>query len=155
VKRSLLERIPDTLPAILDFRTHVSHGSNYNTPPVFAIYVLTLITRWLRDDIGGLHAMQSINERKSQHLYDTLDALNEVVTIHADPRWRSQMNVSFKFRDERLGEEFIHVAREQGIIGLEGHRSIGGLRASLYNAVTEEAVATLTNALTEFSLQHA
>ncbi len=155
VKRSLLERVPDSLPAILDFRTHVSHGSNYNTPPVFAIYVLTLITRWLRDDIGGLYAMQRINERKSQHLYDTLDALSEVVTIHADPRWRSQMNVAFKFRDERLGEEFIHAAREQGIIGLEGHRSIGGLRASLYNAVTEEAVSTLTNALTEFSLQHA
>jgi phosphoserine aminotransferase len=155
VKRSLLERIPDTLPTILDFRTHISHGSNYNTPPVFAIYVLTLITRWLRDDIGGLHAMEAINERKSQRLYETLEGLDEVVTIHADRRWRSQMNVAFKFRDARLGDEFINAAREQGIIGLEGHRSIGGLRASLYNAVTEEAVTTLTNALTEFSLQHA
>ncbi|CAB3798656.1 Phosphoserine aminotransferase [Paraburkholderia ultramafica] len=155
IKRSLLERIPDGLPTILDFRTHVSHGSNYNTPPVFAIYVLTLITRWLRFNVGGLHAMQSINERKARRLYDTLDALEGVVTIHADRRWRSQMNVAFKFGDSRLGDAFIEAAREQGIVGLEGHRSIGGLRASLYNAVTEQAVDILANALTEFSMQRA
>ncbi|MGF6917948.1 phosphoserine transaminase [Paraburkholderia sp. 40] len=155
IKRSLLERIPDGLPAILDFRTHVSHSSNYNTPPVFAIYVLTLITRWLRFDVGGLHAMQSINERKARRLYDTLDALEGVVTVHADRRWRSQMNVAFKFGDSRLGDAFIGAAREQGIVGLEGHRSIGGLRASLYNAVTEQAVDILANALTEFSMQRA
>ncbi|TDY16687.1 phosphoserine aminotransferase [Paraburkholderia sp. BL6665CI2N2] len=155
IKRSLLERIPDGLPAILDFRTHVSHSSNYTTPPVFAIYVLTLITRWLRFDVGGLHAMQSINERKARRLYDTLDALEGVVTVHADRRWRSQMNVAFKFGDSRLGDAFIAAAREQGIVGLEGHRSIGGLRASLYNAVTEQAVDILANALTEFSMQRA
>lgn len=155
IRRSLLERIPDGLPAILDFRTHVSHGSNYNTPPVFAIYVLTLITRWLRFDVGGLHPMQSINERKARRLYETLDALGDAVTIHAEHRWRSQMNVSFTFGDSRLDDAFVEVAREQGIVGLEGHRSIGGLRASLYNAVTEEAVDILANALTEFSLQRA
>ncbi|ANB74358.1 phosphoserine transaminase [Paraburkholderia phytofirmans] len=153
IKRSLLERVPDGLPAILDFRTHVSHGSNYNTPPVFAIYVMTLITRWLRFEIGGLHSMQSINERKAKRLYETLDALGDAVTIHADRPWRSQMNVAFTFGDARLDDAFIEAAREQGIVGLEGHRSIGGLRASLYNAVTEEAVDILTNALTEFSLQ--
>jgi phosphoserine aminotransferase len=153
IKRSLLERIPDGLPAILDFRTHVSHGSNYNTPPVFAIYVLTLITRWLRFDVGGLRAMQSINERKARRLYETLDALDGSVTIHADRRWRSQMNVAFTFGDSRLDDDFVAAAREQGIVGLEGHRSVGGLRASLYNAVTEQAVNVLANALTEFSLQ--
>jgi phosphoserine aminotransferase len=155
IKRSLLERVPDGLPTIVDFRTHVSHGSNYNTPPVFAIYVLTLITRWLRFDIGGLHAMQGINQSKARRLYDTLDALDGVVTIHADRRWRSQMNVAFKFSDSRLGAAFVEAARELGIVGLEGHRSIGGLRASLYNAVTEQAVEVLANALTEFSMQRA
>ncbi len=155
VKRSLLERIPDGLPAILDFRTHVSHGSNYNTPPVFAIYVLTLITRWLRFDVGGLHSMQSINERKARRLYDTLDALEGAVSVHADRRWRSRMNVSFTFGDARLDDAFVAMAREQGIVGLEGHRSIGGLRASLYNAVTEQAVDILANALTAFSLRRA
>ncbi|MGF6601982.1 phosphoserine aminotransferase [Paraburkholderia sp. GAS448] len=153
--RGLLERIPDGLPAILDFRTHVSHGSNYNTPPVFAIYVLTLITRWMRFDIGGLQAMQRINEGKAKRLYDTLDALADVVTIHAERPWRSQMNVAFTFGDSRLDDEFIAAAREQGIVGLEGHRSLGGLRASLYNAVTPQAVDTLSDALTEFCLQRA
>jgi phosphoserine aminotransferase len=155
IKRSMLERIPEGLPAILDFRTHVTHGSNYNTPPVFAIYVMTLITRWLLKDIGGLHAMQHINERKAAQLYETLDALGDAVTLHADPQWRSNMNVAFSFGDARLDEAFIAAAADQGIIGLEGHRSIGGLRASLYNAVTEQAVDLLTQTLTEFSLQRA
>jgi phosphoserine aminotransferase len=150
VKRSLLERIPDGLPAILDYRTHIVHGSNYNTPPVFAIYVMTLVTRWLRSDVGGLAAMQRINERKSRLLYETLDSLGDVVRIHADRPWRSEMNVAFTFGDARLDAEFVAHALERGIIGLEGHHSIGGLRVSLYNAVTEEAVRTLTSALTEF-----
>jgi len=155
IERALLDRIPNGLPAILDFRTHVQHSSNYNTPPVFAIYVLMLVTRWLRDDIGGLHAMQTINERKAQRLYDTLDALGDAVTVHAQPRWRSRMNVAFTFGDSRLDRAFIRVAREQGLTGLEGHRSIGGLRASLYNAVGEAAVERLAAVLTEFSLQRA
>lgn len=151
IDRSLLERIPDGLPSILDFRTHISHRSNYNTPPVFAIYVLTLITRWLRFDIGGLSAMQDINERKSRCLYDALDSLDDCVTVHADRRWRSQMNVAFTFGDTRLDEAFLVAAREQGIAGLEGHRSLGGLRASLYNAVTPQAVETLARALMAFA----
>ncbi|CAB3802968.1 3-phosphoserine/phosphohydroxythreonine transaminase [Paraburkholderia fynbosensis] len=153
IKRALLERIPDALPAILDFRTHITHGSNYNTPPVFAIYVLTLITRWLRFDVGGLQAMQSVNERKARRLYETLDAMEDAISIHADRRWRSQMNVAFTFGDSRLDNAFILAARERGIVGLEGHRSIGGLRASLYNAVTEPAVDMLSNALKEFGVQ--
>jgi phosphoserine aminotransferase len=154
IHRELLERIPDHLPAILDFRTHVAHASNYNTPPVFALYVLTLITRWLIHDVGGLDAMQQINARKSKHLYDTLDAFGDAVRIHAAPPWRSQMNVSFTFGDVRLDEAFVAAARELGIVGLEGHRSIGGLRASLYNAVTEAAVDTLCNALRQFGAAH-
>jgi phosphoserine aminotransferase len=153
IRRDLLERIPDGLPAILDFRTHVTHGSNYNTPPVFAIYVLALVTRWMRFDIGGLAAMQRINERKAHQLYATLDELSGAVSIHAQRPWRSQMNVAFTFGDARLDEAFIASAGERGIVGLEGHRSIGGLRASLYNAVTPEAVDTLCEALRAFSLE--
>jgi phosphoserine aminotransferase len=155
IDRSMLERIPDGLPAILDFRTHITHGSNYNTPPVFAIYVMTLITRWLRYDIGGLKAMQRINERKAAQLYETLDSLGDCVRIHAERPWRSHMNVAFSFGDARLDHAFVAAAAEQGIIGLEGHRSIGGLRASLYNAVTEQAVDLLTQTLTEFAMQRA
>jgi len=150
VNKALLERIPDGLPAILDFRTHIEHGSNYNTPPVFAIYVLTLVSRWLLHCIGGLEPMQAINERKSRRLYDTLDELGDAVTIHADKPWRSTMNVAFTFGDPELDAGFVALANERGMVGLEGHRSIGGLRVSLYNAVTEEAVTQLCDTILEF-----
>ncbi|KFG92712.1 MFS transporter [Burkholderia paludis] len=155
IDRALLERVPDSLPGILDFRTHVTHGSNYNTPPVFAIYVLTLVTRWLRDEIGGLAAMQHINDRKALRLYDTLDALGDAVAVHAEQPWRSRMNAAFTFGDARLDGAFAAAAAQRGIIGLDGHRSLGGLRASLYNAVTPGAVDTLCEALTEFAVAHA
>ena len=155
IDRALLARIPDGLPRILDLRTQIEHRSNYNTPPVFAIYVLALVTRWLRDDIGGLAAMQRINEAKAQRLYGTLDAMRDAVTVHAGRPWRSQMNAAFTFGDERLDRAFIASAGERGIVGLEGHRSLGGLRASLYNAVTLDAVETLCEALTDFALCHA
>ncbi|RDU97809.1 3-phosphoserine/phosphohydroxythreonine transaminase [Trinickia dinghuensis] len=155
IDRELLERIPGGMPHILDFRTQVAHGSNYNTPPVFAIYVLTLITRWLRDDIGGLAAMQRINEAKAARLYDVLEEMGDVVTIHAKQPWRSRMNVAFTFGDARLDRAFLDAAKARGMSGLEGHRSLRGLRASLYNAVTPDAVEALCETLTEFALQHA
>ncbi|MBN3727787.1 3-phosphoserine/phosphohydroxythreonine transaminase [Burkholderia sp. Ac-20379] len=150
VHRSLLARVPAGLPAMLDHRIHVAHGSNYNTPPVFAIYVLTLVSRWLRDEVGGLAAMGEINARKSARLFETFDALGDAVSLHAAPRWRSRMNVAFTFKDAWMDEAFVDYARRYGIVGLDGHRSIGGLRASLYNAVTEEAVETLCEALLTF-----
>ncbi|MGF6774050.1 phosphoserine aminotransferase [Paraburkholderia sp. GAS199] len=150
IRRDLLERIPDGLPAILDFRTHVAHGSNFNTPPVFAIYVLNLVSRWLRDSVGGLDAMQAINARKAQRLYNALDSMGDAVAIHAARPWRSQMNVAFTFGDARLDQAFVALAGEHGMVGLEGHRSIGGLRVSLYNAVTENAVDSLAELLLSF-----
>jgi phosphoserine aminotransferase len=153
IDRELLARIPSGMPHILDFRTQVAHGSNYNTPPVFAIYVLTLITRWLRDDIGGLAQMQRINEVKATRLYDVLDELRDAVTIHARQPWRSRMNVAFTFGDARLDRDFLDAAQARGMHGLEGHRSLRGLRASLYNAVTPEAVEALCETLTEFAVQ--
>jgi phosphoserine aminotransferase len=155
IDRELLERIPAGLPQILDFRTQIAHGSNYNTPPVFAIYVLTLITRWLRDDIGGLAAMQRLNEAKAARLYGVLDEMSDVVTVHAARPWRSRMNAAFTFGDARLDRAFVDAATARGIVGLDGHRSLGGLRASLYNAVTPQAVETLCETLTEFALQRA
>ncbi|WP_395064327.1 3-phosphoserine/phosphohydroxythreonine transaminase [Paraburkholderia silvatlantica] len=154
IDREMLARIPAGLPHILDLRTQVEHRSNYNTPPVFSIYVLTLVTRWLRSEIGGLAAMQLINEAKARRLYGTLDAMGGAVKVHAGRPWRSQMNVAFTFGDERLDRAFIASASEHGIVGLEGHRSLGGLRASLYNAVTLSAVETLCEALAEFGLRH-
>lgn len=154
IRRDLLQRVPDTLPPILDLRTHVAHRSNYNTPPVFAIYVMTLVMRWLRNDVGGLDAMHRINEAKAGRLYGTLDALGDMLGVYAAPEWRSRMNASFRFHDERLDAAFIAEAAERGIIGLEGHRSVGGLRVSLYNAVTEQAVEQLCIALRDFCRKH-
>lgn len=153
--REMLERIPSGMPHILDFRTQIAHGSNYNTPPVFAIYVLTLITRWLRDDIGGLTQMQYINEAKAARLYDLFDEMGDVVTVHARRPWRSRMNVAFTFGDARLDRAFLDLAETRGMSGLEGHRSLRGLRASLYNAVTPEAVEALCETVSEFALQRA
>lgn len=155
INRELLERIPVGMPHILDFRTQIAHGSNYNTPPVFAIYVLTLITRWLRDDIGGLARMQRVNEAKAARLYGVLDEMHDAVTIHARQPWRSRMNVAFTFGDARLDRDFLDAAQARGMSGLEGHRSLRGLRASLYNAVTLEAVDMLCETLTEFAVQRA
>jgi phosphoserine aminotransferase len=155
INRELLARIPDDLPRILDLRTQIEHRSNYNTPPVFAIYVLTLVTRWLRNDVGGLAAMQRINEAKAACLYKLLDDMGDVVKVHADRPWRSKMNVAFTFGDARLDRAFTHTASARGIVGLDGHRSLGGLRASLYNAVTPQAVDTLCEVLTEFATQSA
>lgn len=154
IKRDLLARRVDGLPAILDLRTHVDYRSNYNTPPVFAIYVMTLVTRWLLDEVGGLEAMGRQNAAKSARLYATLDALGDVLAVHADPAVRSQMNVAFRFRDPRLDAQFLAAAGEAGMIGLDGHRSLGGLRVSLYNAVSLAAVEHLCERLTEFARAH-
>jgi phosphoserine aminotransferase len=153
IDREILARIPGSMPHILDFRTQIAHGSNYNTPPVFAIYLLTLITRWLRDDIGGLDEMQRINEAKAARLYDLLDEMSDIVTVHAKRPWRSRMNAAFTFGDARLDRGFLDLAEARGMRGLEGHRALRGLRASLYNAVTPEAVAALCDTLSEFALQ--
>ncbi len=152
--RQLLDRVPAGLPPMLDYRTHLQHGSNYNTPPVFGIYVLTLVTRWLRDTIGGVATMQRINQEKAARLYQTLEGLGELVQMHADPRFRSVMNATFRFRDPRLDTLFLEQATAAGFSGLAGHRSLGGLRASLYNAVTPTAVARLCDFLADFAAAH-
>ncbi len=152
--RDLLERVPAGLPPMLDYRTHLQYGSNYNTPPVFGIYVLTLVTRWLRDTIGGVAAMQRINRDKATRLYRTLDDLDGLVQMHADPGVRSVMNVTFRFRDPRLDAMFLAQATAAGFSGLAGHRALGGLRASLYNAVTPAAVARLCAFVTDFAAAH-
>jgi len=155
IDNAMLSRIPSGLPAMLDYRTHIEHHSNYNTPPVFSIYVLNLVTRWLLHDIGGVDAMQRINAHKAGLLYGTLDALAGVAEVHAQPAARSQMNVAFHFTDRRLDAACLAAAAQQGFTGLEGHRSLGGLRASIYNAVTEDAVSALCAFLSDFAQRRA
>ncbi|MFT4505311.1 3-phosphoserine/phosphohydroxythreonine transaminase [Caballeronia sp. 15711] len=144
------QRATHALPTFLDYRTHIQARSVYNTPPVFAIYVLMLVTRWLRDEIGGVNNMAVINRAKSERLYRAIDAEPEFYRVHGERACRSTMNVAFRLPDAAMEARFIDDARRAGLHGLEGHRSIGGLRASLYNAVTPEAVAVLSEWLGEF-----
>jgi phosphoserine aminotransferase len=136
---------------MLDYRTYATHGSLYNTPPVFAIYVVSLVTRWLRDEIGGLDAMAEINDAKARLLYDVIDGYPDVFEGHAEPAARSRMNVTF--RSARADDEtaFLAGAAEEGMVELRGHRSVGGIRASIYNAMPVDGVERLADFMRRFA----
>lgn len=155
LRDDLLARAPRGLPTMLDYRPHIEHGSIYNTPPVFALYVTLLVTRWLRDEIGGLEAMGEINRIKAQRLYSLIDASKGFYAGRAAVPDRSWMNVAFTLRDRALEAQFLKQAQAASLYGLAGHRSIGGIRASLYNAVTLEAVDALCEFMDEFRVRHA
>ena len=143
VREDVLERVPDGLPTMLDYRTYAEHGSLYNTPPVFSIYVLMLVTRWLRDDIGGLAAMLERNQAKAAFLYDVLDAHPDFYHGHAERTSRSLMNVTFRLPTEELERTFVADAAAAGMVDLKGHRSVGGVRASIYNSMPLAGVEQL------------
>jgi phosphoserine aminotransferase len=138
------------LPHMLDYRTYIEHDSMFNTPPVFAIYVAGLTFKWLRDDIGGLSAMEKLNKAKSELLYNAIDGSGGFYQGTARPDSRSPMNVTFKLSNPDLDKTFLDEAKKAGMVGLNGHRSVGGMRASLYNAVDMAAVKTLTDFMAEF-----
>jgi phosphoserine aminotransferase len=150
VRDDLLMRVPDGLPSTLDYRTYVKHGSLYNTPPVFAIYVLMLVTRWLRDNVGGLEEMERRNREKAALLYDAIDAAPDFYRGHAQEDSRSLMNVTFRLPSEELEAAFVSEAAERGMVELRGHRSVGGIRASIYNAMPREGVEALAGFMEDF-----
>jgi len=150
----LLDRLPAELPSFLDYRSQAAAHSNLNTPPVFAIYTVLLVTRWLRHDIGGLAKMAEINAGKAALLYRVLDEGADFYRPRAAVADRSQMNVVFNLPMPALERDFLASATAAGLSGLQGHRAIGGLRASLYNALTPDAVATLATLLHDFRRRH-
>jgi phosphoserine aminotransferase len=154
VRDELLAGAPTDLPSFLDYRKHVEAHSNFNTPPVFAIYVVLLVTRWLINEIGGLARMAEINRGKSETLYGLLDRSDDFYRGRAEPRDRSTMNVSFNLRTADLEQRFLAEAQAAGFSGLSGHRAIGGIRASIYNAVTIQAVAELVDFMEDFQRRH-
>lgn len=153
VAQEALDRIPPDLPAFFDYRTHAGAKSNHHTPPVFAIYVLDCMLDWLEHDIGGLQPMQTLNETKAGALYATIDA-SELFECPVPAASRSRMNIVFDLREAALARRFSHEARCAGLIGLDGHRSRGGFRASLYNAVTLHDVEALSGFLRDFERRH-
>jgi phosphoserine aminotransferase len=154
VRRDVLQGIPDDVPSMLDYRKHVDLGSIYNTPPVFAIYVTVLVTRWLRSQPGGLLGMAARNAAKARLLYSHLDTSTGFYQGRAAFADRSTMNVAFNLPTRELEQAFLKEAEDAGLYGLEGHRSCGGVRASLYNAVTLEAVQALCRFMGDFQARH-
>ncbi|MCA1557450.1 MAG: 3-phosphoserine/phosphohydroxythreonine transaminase, partial [Acidobacteria bacterium] len=148
LRDDLLARIPENLPTMLDFRTHTENNSLYNTPNTFGIYIIMLVTEWLKD-IGGLEGMQRANEEKANLLYDAIDA-TDFYRGHADADSRSIMNVTFRLPSEELEKRFAQESTARGLDGLKGHRSVGGIRASIYNAFPKEGVEALVSFMKEF-----
>jgi len=139
---------------MVDYRTHIKENSLFNTPPVLPIYSGLLTLRWLKN-LGGLDAMERINKAKADLLYKTIDN-SKIFTGTVAREDRSRMNVTFVMAPgfENLEEEFMNFTKTKGMVGLKGHRSVGGFRASLYNALPLESVQVLTDAMKEFEASH-
>ncbi len=148
VRDDMLKRTPATIPTMLQYGVHVENASMYNTPPVFAIYVMRLVLAWLLKR-GGLEAIARTNARKAEKLYAEIDR-TEFYRGHAQKDSRSRMNVTFKLASEDLDKKFAKEATAAGLDGLKGHRSVGGMRASIYNAFPEEGVDALVQFMREF-----
>jgi len=148
IREDLLARSADSLPTMLNYRTHAENGSLYNTPPVFGIYILRLVLKWLVAQ-GGLAAIEKVNERKAAILYTELDR-SEFWRPHAAKDSRSRMNITFKLPTEDLDKLFVKESTAAGFDGLKGHRSVGGLRASVYNAFPEQGLVDLVAFMREF-----
>ena len=150
LRDELLKDAPTNLPGFLDYRSHIKAHSIFNTPPVFAIYVVLLITRWLLNEIGGLANMATINRSKAELLYTLLDNSNGYYRGRAKASDRSLMNVTFNMDTPDMEKRFLAEAHAAGFSGLAGHRSTGGIRASIYNGLTLAAAEQLAGFMREF-----
>ena len=159
IKKELLDRVGDSVPTILRYKTHAEKDSLYHTPPTFGIYILNLTLNWLKRN-GGIEGIAQKNEAKAGLLYNAIDNSNGFYVGHAQKDSRSLMNVSFNIKDAsgeknaELEAKFVKLATEAKMIGLKGHRSIGGLRASIYNAMTTEGVQALIDFMETFQKEN-
>ena len=153
VNKNILGRVTRQLPSMMDYRKHIENGSMLNTPPVFAIYVCMLTLRWLKEQ-GGVAAIEKINNQKAALLYDTLDSI-PVFKPTVDKADRSKMNVVFVMENPELEKAFLELCKKEGMVGVKGHRSVGGFRVSLYNALPLGSVKTLVELMQHFALKHA
>ncbi|MEO9513987.1 MAG: 3-phosphoserine/phosphohydroxythreonine transaminase [Flavobacteriaceae bacterium] len=147
VKEDVLGKVSRQIPSMLDYKVHVSKDSMFNTPPVFAVYVSMLTMQWLKD-LGGIAAIEEINERKANLIYSEVE-LNPVFSGFAAKEDRSIMNATFNITDDSLKEIFDEKCKEAGINGINGHRSVGGYRASMYNALPLESVGVLVDIMSD------
>ncbi|MCA1899555.1 MAG: 3-phosphoserine/phosphohydroxythreonine transaminase [Chloroflexi bacterium] len=149
LREDMLERVPENLPVMLDYKTLAASGSLHNTPPAYSIYIVGLVFQWIKKQ-GGLAAIEKTNRAKAKLVYDAIDQSGGFYRGHAKPDARSLMNVPFRLPSEELEETFAKEAKKNNLIGLKGHRSVGGMRASIYNAVTLESTQALADFMKEF-----
>jgi phosphoserine aminotransferase len=149
VNKHLLGKVQRSIPTMLDYRNHIANGSMLNTPPVFAVYVCMLTLRWLKS-IGGVKEIEQVNKRKAALLYHTIDSL-DIFRGTVAKEDRSKMNVCFVARDEQTEKEFAELCQKEGMVGVKGHRTVGGFRISLYNALPYESVEAITDLMKDFA----
>ena len=152
VNKNILGTIKRAIPTIMDYRNHIKEGSILNTPPVFAVYVCLLTLRWLKEQ-GGVSAIEKLNNKKAALLYEEIDT-NPMFTGNVTKEDRSKMNVCFIIKNKELEEEFLSFTKNHGIVGIKGHRTAGGFRASLYNALPLESVKVLADIMKDFALKY-
>lgn len=153
INKNILGKVSRNLPSMLDYRNHITNGSMFNTPPVYAIYVSLLTLRWLKN-MGGVAAIENINNQKAKLLYDTIDSL-PVFKGTVAKEDRSKMNVCFVAENEQIEKEFAELCTSEGMVGVKGHRSVGGFRVSLYNALPLESVEAITDLMKDFAQRKA
>lgn len=153
IREDLIGNADESVPTMLDYKTHADNGSMFNTPPTYAIYICKLVLDWIKEN-GGLEAMKAHNEKKANILYNFLDSSKLFKgTVEKDSR--SLMNVPFITGNEELDKKFIAVCKENGLVNIKGHRSVGGMRASIYNAMPIEGVEKLVSVMKDFEAQNA
>jgi phosphoserine aminotransferase len=148
-REDMLARVPANLPVMLDYKLLAESGSLHNTPPCYSVYIVGLVLKWLKG-LGGLPGMYKLNQEKANLLYKAIDNSGGFYRGHAKPEARSIMNVPFRMPSEELEEQFVKEAKKADLIGIKGHRSVGGLRASIYNALPVEGVKALVDFMQEF-----
>ena len=152
INKKILGKVERIIPTIMDYRNHIAAGSLLNTPPVFAIYVCMLTLRWLKE-LGGVAAIEKLNNAKAKFFYDTLDSL-PIFKGTVATEDRSKMNAVFIMEDAGLEKEFLELCSNEGMIGVKGHRLAGGFRISMYNALPLESVKALADLMNEFARKH-
>ncbi len=149
IRNDLLTTIPENLPLLMDYRTFAKNNSNFNTPPVYAIYVVSLVLKWLKQN-GGLESAEKRNIEKAKIIYEAIDS-NPFYLAHVEKEDRSLMNITFNLADKNLETQFFKEAEERKLIGLKGHRLVGGVRASVYNSFPLEGARELAAFMKEFA----
>ncbi len=150
IRKDFLDRCPDDLPVMLNYRQLAEHKSLLNTPPVFAVYMVKLVTDWVLREFGDLNKLKEFNEKKANLLYEAIESCGGFYTVHAAPGSRSAMNIAFRLPNGDIEKEFLAEAKKAGLYNLEGHRSVGGCRASIYNAMPWRGVVALRDFMLRF-----